>query len=469
MPSRWIAIACSLLILATAGGAQEEKFETFKQAQIAKADTFENENTKNSPASKPLFTSIIPDYYDRQNGLSINELIEQALKTNQDLAAARLEIDKARARLNQSKLRPNPTLEFEQSSGAAIGSPGGGQVTIGASLPIEIYGRRAARINAAQMAIDASLAEVRNRERVLAANILTHYVEALAALKELDAIEQLLDLDLQTTSFVQIRVNEGDAAPLELNLLMAEVERLRSRRQLAEGRLQSVYTQLKLLSGIPFDVPLRLREQLTNAILPALPATPEAAIDVALKTRPDVLLAQIEERVATAGLRLVRAQSRPDLTAYARYTQGRLGFDNTVEGSYPSRDRTLAFGVAVGIPVFNKNQGAEAEAEIAIRQARARREFAERAVRGEILAIYQRFEAAKRAVLTLENAAIPRTRQNVATFRRVYEIGEVKMTDLIAEQRRLLDATRELTEALTQRYRAQADLNISLGAGGLIP
>ena len=203
-------------------------------------------------------------------------------------------------------------------------------------------------------------------------------------------------------------------------------------------------------------------------MLPALPATLEVSIEIALRTRPDILLTTIEEQVATAGLRLVRASSRPDVTAYARYTRGRLGFDN-VEGRYQSRNSALTFGVAVGLPVFNKNQGAKTEAEVAIRQARNRREYAERAVRGEILAAYRRYEAASLAVVTLENAAIPRSAQNVETFRRVYELGELKITDLIAEQRRLLDTTRDLTEALTQKYRAQVDLNVALGAGGLLP
>ena len=458
----WCAtVACSLAFLSTATTAQESKLvaKTEPVAPVVKE--------ANTNAAKPIVVSVLPNYYNQQDGVSINELIERALNSNQDLAASRLGIERARARLNQARLRPNPTLEFEQTSGRLIGNGGDDEFSVGASLPIEIYGRREARINVAQIEIEAGEAEVRNRERVLAANILTNYAEALAALRELAATERLLELDLETTKFVQIRVNEGDTAPLELNLLYAEVERLRSRRQLAEGRLQSSLTQLKLLAGLSFDEPLRLREQINSAILPALPLTREAAVDIALRIRPDIRLAQIEEQAATAGLRLVRATSRPDLTAYTRYTQGRSTFDAPVP--FSQRDRSLTFGVAVGIPIFNKNQGAKAEAEIAVRQAQARREFAERVVRGEILAAYQRFEAASRAVSTLENAAIPRSTENVETFRKVYEIGEIKITDLIAEQRRLLDATRDLTEALTQRYRAQVDLNVALGAGGLLP
>jgi outer membrane protein, heavy metal efflux system len=223
------------------------------------------EETTVSAPSKPILVSVLPNYYNAQDGLSLNELINRALEANQDLAAVRLEIEKAKARLNQARLRPNPTLEFEQSSGRLVGSGGDGEFSIGASLPIEIYGRRTARINLAQIAIEASEAEVRNRERILVANVLTNYAEALAALRELEATENLLELDLQTTRFVQIRVNEGDVPPLELNLLQAEVERLRSRRELAEGRLQSSLTQLKLLAGINFDEPLRLSEQIGDS------------------------------------------------------------------------------------------------------------------------------------------------------------------------------------------------------------
>ena len=456
----WCALLCLFAVFSAGVRAQQN-------TEVLAKNEFSDEATETNVA-KPLVVSVLPNYYNAQDGISLNELIKRALDTNQDLAAARLEIEKAKARLAQAKLRPNPTLEFEQESGRLVGNGGDSNFTVGASLPIEIYGRREARINFAQIEIQASEAEVRNRERILTNNILTNYAEALGALREIDTLEKVLELDMQTTKFVQIRVNEGETAPLELNLLQAEVERLRSRRQLAEGKLQSSLTGLKMLTGIPFEEPLRLREQINTAILPTLPKTREEAVDIALRNRPDVLLTRIEEQVATAGLRLVRANSKPDVTAYTRYSQGRSVVDTSI-GNFPQKDRSLTFGVAIGIPIFNKNQGAKTEAEISIKQAQSRREFAERVVRGEILSAFQRYEAASRAVLTLQQSAIPRSTENVEVFRRIYEIGEIKITDLIAEQRRLLDANRDLTEAMTEKYRAQADLQIALGAGGFLP
>lgn len=456
----WCALLCLFAVFSAGVRAQQN-------TEVLAKNEFSDEAAETN-VPKPLVVSVLPNYYNAQDGISLNELIKRALDTNQDLAAARLEIEKAKARLAQAKLRPNPTLEFEQQSGRLVGNGGDSNFTVGASLPIEIYGRRDARINFAQIEIQASEAEVRNRERILTNSILTNYAEALGALREIDTLEKVLELDMQTTRFVQIRVNEGETAPLELNLLQAEVERLRSRRQLAEGKLQSSLTGLKMLTGIPFEEPLRLREQINTAILPTLPKTREEAVDIALRNRPDVLLTRIEEQVATAGLRLVRANSKPDVTAYTRYSQGRSVVDTSI-GNFPQKDRSLTFGVAIGIPIFNKNQGAKTEAEISIKQAQSRREFAERVVRGEILSAFQRYEAASRAVLTLQQSAIPRSTENVEVFRRIYEIGEIKITDLIAEQRRLLDANRDLTEAMTEKYRAQADLQIALGAGGFLP
>jgi len=413
--------------------------------------------------AKPLVVSVLPNYYDAQTGASAINLINRALQANGELAAARLEIEKARARLTQAGLRPNPTLEVEQTSGRFLGSSGTGDLSVGATLPLELYGQRKRRIELAQVEITAREAEISNRERQLAAEVLTNYAEALAALQELKITENLLELDLQTTRFVQIRVNEGETPPLELSLLQVEVERLRSGQALSEGKLEAALTGLKLLVGMPLEESLRLREQIDTVTLPKVPGTIETAIDVALKNRPDIRIAQIEEELAAAGLQLVRAQSRPDVAVTTRYTQGVSETTIPNLGTFPDRTRTLTFGISIGLPVFNKNQGAKAEAEIAIRQAQERRAFAERTVRAEVTGAFQRLQAASRALSILETAVLPRSEQNIKTLRAVYELGEIKITDLIAEQRRLLDANRDLTETLTTRLRAQADLQNALG------
>lgn len=450
----WCVAVCLLVFAVADARAQDATL-------LARNETVGERIEKS--ATKPLVVSVLPNYYNQDDGISLVEIVRRAFETSGDIKIARLEVERARARLRQAALRANPTLEVEQTSGRLVGSGGEGELSVGIAVPIDAYNQRRRRIDVAQAEITLREAEIAARQRELAGQIFVNYAEALAALREVEVLENLLELDTRTVVFVQIRVNEGETAPLELNLLQTEVERLRARRQLAEGKLQAAISKLKFYAGVPADEPLKLREDITTARFAGVPATVETSLAVALKNRPEIRVAELEEQLASAGLRLVRAQSKPDITAYTRYTQGRSVFNETPVGAISDRDRSLTFGVAIGLPVFNKNQGARAEAEIAIRQAQERRAFAERIVQNEITVAFQRIEAASRALSILESAVLPRSRQNVETIQKVYEIGELKITDLIAEQRRLLDANRDVTETLTERYRASADLFVALG------
>lgn len=407
--------------------------------------------------------SLLTSYFDPVQGASANEVVRRALATNGELAAVRLEIERARARLRQAGLRPNPTVDVEQSTGRFTGSPSEGEVSVGVAVPIELGGKRRRRIKLARAELEAAEAEVADRERRLTNEVRALYSEALAAVRELSTLEELHDLDLQTTRFVQARVNEGETAPIELNQLRVEVERLRSRRALIEGRLKSTLLRLKSLAGMsPLDL-LRLGEDLQQPIALPLPASLDAAVEIALRSRPDLRFARLSEEVAQAGLQLARAQGVPNLTPFTRYSNSRTVFEDTPVGVLSDRDKLLTFGVSVEIPIFNRNQGGKAEAAIAINQAQQRREFLEAVIRSEVQSAYARYEASQAAVTTFEQGAIPRSSENVRTIRAAYQIGAFSITDLLVEQRRLLDVQREFTEALAERYRALADLHAAMG------
>lgn len=407
---------------------------------------------------------LVARYFDPAQGTSSSDLVRRALASNGELAAARLDIERARARLRQAGLRPNPTVDFEQTTGRFTGSAGESETSVGVAVPLEIGGRRRSRVAAAQIELEAAEAEVADRGRRLAGEVLTLHAEALASLRELEITQDLSDIDLRTTAVVQARVNEGDSAPIELNLLRVEVERLRSRRALVEGRLRGALLRLKSLTGIPAAETLRLREGLDRPALPLPPASLDAAVDIALRTRPDVRLARLTEEAAQAGLRLARAEGRPEVTAFTKYTVSRGVFDDTPVGVLTDKDKLLSFGVSVSVPLFNKNQGAKAEAAVAVTQARTRREFLEQVVRSEVADAFTRYEASRDALLVFEQGVLARSKENIRVIRAAYEIGAFSVTELLSEQRRLVDSQREYTEALSEQYKALADLQQAMGA-----
>jgi outer membrane protein, heavy metal efflux system len=429
----------------------------------------QSQNSRPQLVAEALPTELPEDrtssYLDPLQGASSDDLVRRALASNAELAAGRLDLERARARLRQAGLRPNPTVDFEQATGRFTRSPGERATTVGIALPLELSGQRGRRIELAEAEFAAAKAEVADRERRLMGEARAAYAAALAALRELQTTEELSNLDLQTARVVEARVTEGESALIELNLLRVEVDRLRSRRALAEGKLQAALLSLKRLTGITPDEPLRLREELSAPLLPEPPPSLATAIELALRQRPDLEFARLNERAAEAGLRLARAQAAPGVTVSAKYSSDRSLTDLPEPlVPIPDRSRQVSFGVSVELPFFKRNQGAVAEAATAITQAQRRREFAEQVVRSEVASAYARYQAALAAQRLFEQGVLARSNANVRTLREAYQMGAFRVTDLIAEQRRLVDSEREYTEVLTERYRALADLQTAIGA-----
>lgn len=408
-------------------------------------------------------STTLSRYTDPVQGASSSDLVRRALTSNGELAAVRLDLERGQARLRQAGLRPNPTVDFEQTTGRFTNSPGERETSVGFALPIELGGKRQRRINLARVELEAAEAEIADKERRLANEVRVSYAESLAAIRELQITEELNNVDVQTARIVEARVTEGDAAPLEHNLLRVEIDRLRARRALVEGRLQAALLKLKSVTGTPLNESLQLREELTAPAFAEPLDSIEASVAIALHTRPDLKLARLSEEAARAGLRLARAQATPDITAFSKYTTNRSTFDNTPIGIIRDQDKLLSFGVSISIPVFNRNQGAKAEAELVISQAQRRREFAEQVVRAEVQSAYRRYEAARSAIATYEQGVLERSRQNITAVRGAYQVGAFRVTDLLSEQRRYVDSQREFTETLAEYYRALADLQSAIG------
>jgi cobalt-zinc-cadmium efflux system outer membrane protein len=71
--------------------------------------------------------------------------------------------------------------------------------------------------------------------------------------------------------------------------------------------------------------------------------------------------------------------------------------------------------------------------------------------------------------MLFEQGVIPRSDDNIRIMRAAYELGEFRITDVITEQRRMLEAQQEYTEALAERYRAIVDLRAAIGLTGFQP
>src|SRR5438093_1401155 len=84
-------------------------------------------------------------------------------------------------------------------------------------------------------------------------------VEDLAAVRNLEAADQLLELNRQNYKITEARVREGEAAPLEQGLFQVELARIESDRLLFDNQVARGLLELRTLAGMGLDEPLALR------------------------------------------------------------------------------------------------------------------------------------------------------------------------------------------------------------------
>ncbi len=84
-------------------------------------------------------------------------------------------------------------------------------------------------------------------------------------------------------------------------------------------------------------------------------------------------------------------------------------------------------------------------------------------VRQEVAAAFTQHEAAERALSTYTQGVWEVARQNLAVVRKAYELGRHPLLDVIAEQRRYIEAEMGYTEILKHAYEAVVELERAVG------
>ncbi len=409
-------------------------------------------------------------YVDQTNGMLADDAVAYALSHNGELQAVRKEIEAAQAMVKQARLRANPKLDIEGTRQVPPGKDN--SLMASAMLPLELGGRRAARIAVAEREVEAREHEVANRERLLAGEVRLKFGEALAQALRLSFTEQLVNANQQSFNLIAARVVEGATPPLEQNMALVELNRLRSMRETAEGKVEVSMFELRNLIGMPPEEPLRLRGDFSN-LIDQLPSVTDATAR-ALHERPDLQAFRAAENLAAARIEQARSEGRLDASVSAGYERMNSSFPvfglNEHGQLQPVQDvfHFLKFGVSLDLPVRNKNQGAIEAVIIESEAAKRRTEFAELTVRREVAAAYTQYERTARAMEIFRVGAREPAKANLDVVRQTYELGSKTLIDYIGEQRRFIELETDFIDAELAVYNARVEIARSSAAPELI-
>lgn len=412
-----------------------------------------------SQITGPSPVSSVQNYLDPQGGMTADEAVRTALERNQELAAMRKEVEVGEQLLRQAGLRANPSVEFggeRQIRGMDD------RYMVQGGIPLEIGGRIAARKRIAESELEIRKLAAAERERLLAGEVRTKFGEALAAILKLRFTEEILMTARRNYDLVAAQVEEGRRAPLEQNIEVVELNRIRAMREDAEAAAELAMLELRNLMGLEPDAGMRLRGTL-ETVPDGLPLRSDA-VSLALVRRTDLAGAVAARQLAAARGYQARAEGRIDADLMLGYQRMRSGFpfqafdENGMLMPIENRMNFFTFGIKLTLPVFDRKQGMLAAAKLEEEAAEKRREFGELVVRREVAAAYVNLNRKVRAEQIFRVGVRDQAAQNLEVVRQMYELGSRNLLEYIGELRRYIEIENDYIDVQREAYLARIEV-----------
>lgn len=406
------------------------------------------------------------EFLSMDKGMDLGSLLALAEKNNPAIQAATADTAASRGLRVQAGYRPNPTMETSYLSGPVVRNGGEDQFGAEYAHTFERGGKRARRIDAAERETDSATARERLLGRQTGIAVKRAYVEALAAVRLLASTEAILELNRENLRLTEARAQQGEASALEVRLLEVERSRFEADLPTLSGAAEMAIEELAALTMISSQG-LLLQDR------PVMASDTSAAVDGLIATasgsRPELAVAQAAIEKARAELRLAKANATPDVTGFVQFGKARsqnAQFGVNADG-LPERvrdnDNVLGGGVRMTLPVYNRNRGNIAAAEAAVRAAELRAANVSRLVERDIRAAYVRWRAAIAAAQRIDQQVLRQSRDNLRTIRSAYQLGELRLLDVLQEQRRVAEFERVSAETRRAEALALVDLEEATG------
>ncbi|MEW5683304.1 MAG: TolC family protein [Pseudomonadota bacterium] len=369
------------------------------------------------------------------------ELLAQSQSTAPRLAEARADIARAQGLARQAAVFPNPTVGIQMENFSGSGPYRGtrlSETTATLQQPLELGGKRQARMAAGRAEVGAAQARARRAQVDYAFDLAVGYATAEASDRRMALAQETLTLAQEDARIASALVDAGREAELRRLQAQAAVQSARAGVDEAKAARATAFGNLTALSGAPApltSVTTSLLDSRDPLIRGVTPASATAAAYVA---------AQAEREAATRRLQVERRRAVPDVTVS-------VGFRRFEEADATA----MIAGVSVPLPLFDRNRGniAAAQADISAADARmnAARLEAEAAVRVSV----ERIAAAETRVVAAKEGE--RTAEEAYRLARVgYEAGKLPLVELVNARRALADARAQTIAAAVERIGAQA-------------
>ncbi|WP_222703825.1 TolC family protein [Sphingomonas xanthus] len=371
--------------------------------------------------------------------LSLPQALDEAAARSPAIVAAEAEVAAAEARIRQAGYRSNPELSVEVENFAGTGELRGlrsTETTVAVNQRLDLGGRRSARVNAAQAALEVQKLKLAMAKADLLQSVREQFARAIAAREKLAQATENEGRARELARVAGILVEAGRDPPLRALRARSALAQAQAAREAAAADELAARSSLAALFGVSEPV-----GAVSGTALDLTPrqVTPDQSLDVRL--------ADAERVAAQAGVREQLAERRLDPAVG-------VGVRHIRE----TGDVGLVAGLSMPLRLFDRNQGNIEAARQAAAAANARRASTLATTTAKARNAIANVEAAQRRVEALEKAAVPEATEALRLAELSYREGRASLIELIDIQNAYTAARTSLTEARLELALATAEL-----------
>jgi len=380
------------------------------------------------------------------------------LQSNPSLSAAVREQEATEGAIVQAGAWPNPVLSAQVEDLRRDNRT----TTVQLGQPIELGGKRAARVTAAERARDQAASALVARRSELRALTVTAFFDVLTAQERLRLAQDSLGLAQTATRAATNRVAAGKVSPLEETRARVAESGTRVELLQAEGTLRSARQQLAALWGNPNP-----RFTLADGTVDQLPVVATSKdVEGRFFAAPVLRQARLEIERREALSSLERAKRVPDVTVSLGVKRVPAPTETEGANASSSRRNQVVVGVSIPLPIFDTNRGNLAEALSREEKARDDLAAAELQLGADVAQAIERLRSARATAETLQRDALPGAETAFKAATKGFELGKFSFLEALDAQRTLFQVRTQYLVALADAYRASGDLDRLLGTEG---
>jgi len=420
--------------------------------------------------SPKLIVPTNPDQVtiNRTQPITLQEALEVAQRNSRELKEAKLQLERARATLQEAKAGLNPTVNAELdytfqdsaiarslSSPTPYSQPFNGRV--GVNYNIFTNGRVQADIRAAENNVRLREVEVNRVEQTLRLNVITAYYRLQNADEQVRIRQKSVENNLRSLQDTQALERAGVGT--KFDVLQAEVQLAEAQQALQQaiGEQYNNRRNLARLLEFPPNVDLSAADPIVQAKDWELSL--EETIITALRNRSDLDSSRLQKLIAQEQARSVQAQLGPQVSLFADY-----GFADNF-----SQPGGIGLGYALGARLnLSLFDGGVAEARINQRladQAIADNQFAQivNQIRFEVEQAFSNLQSNRQQIATA-NKAVESATEALRLARLRLSAGVGTQLEVIRTEENLVRAEVNKLRAIVNFNQAIADLQRAINA-----